>query len=263
MSMLKHAQDEFKGVFRLNKKQWMIPLSAVMMLGLTGCNNDNKSESANQGNNNLARPMGYYSNENHPNSNYGYLRDNDGAFTEMMDHTLGEEDGVVNQQKRNLLQTRDENGNPKNPTTPLAKSDRNFFQRDNRFSRSDINYHGHLNKNIGKTGEATDKHVQENITDDIRNKVANIDNVQTVRSVAYGNTVIVSVNLVDRDREAETKRAIRNAVKPFANGKSVTVITDEGTLGRDRNINNDVPQRQPKANKDRRQNEEVPERYSK
>ncbi|MDN3020196.1 YhcN/YlaJ family sporulation lipoprotein [Paenibacillus sp. BSR1-1] len=247
----------------MNKKQWMIPLSAVMMMGLAGCNNDNNNAGANKGSNNLARPMGYYSNENHPNSNYGFLRDNDGAFTEMMDHTLGNEDGIVNNQKRKLLQTRDENGNPKNPTTPLAETDRNFFQRDNRFSTSDMNYHGHLNKNIGKNGEATDKHVQENITDNIRSKVSSIDNVQSVRSVAYGNTVIVSVNLVDRDREAATKRAIKNAVKPFANGKSVTVITDEGTFGRDRNINNDVPQRQPKANKDRRQNEEVPNRYSK
>lgn len=240
----------------------MIPLSAVMMIGLAGCNTDNNRAGVNVGKNNLARPMGYYSNENHPNNQYGFLRDNDGAFTEMMDHTLGNEDEIANEQKRRQLQTRDENGNPKNPTTPLAATDRHFFLKDNRFSRSDINYHGHLNKNIGNTGEATDKYVQDSVTNKIRNKVVNIDNVRTVRSVAYGNTVLVSVKLFDRDREADTKRAIINAVQPMVNGKTVTVITDEGTIGRDKNIHNDVPQRQPKSNKDRRQNEEVPKRYT-
>lgn len=220
----------------MNKKQWMIPLSFSLLLGVTGCTNDNNR--AGNGNN-VARPMGYYSNENHANNDYGFLRDNDGTLTEIMDHNLGAEDQAVNKKTRSQLQTRDENGNPPNPTVPRAKTDRNFFQRDNRFSTSDLNYHGHLSTKNGNNGVVTNPNFQDRFTAKIRNKVENIDNVRNVRSVAYGNTVIVSVSLHDNDQAAKTKRAIKNAVQPYAKGKTVQVITDEGTIGRDRNIHND------------------------
>jgi spore cortex protein len=220
----------------LNKRQWMIPLSFSLLVGVTGCANDNNRT----GNgNNLARPIGYYSNENHANNDYGILRDNDGAVTEIMDHNLGVEDQAINEKNSRQMQTRDENGNPPNPTVPRAKTDRNFFQRDNRFSTSDLNYHGHLSAKNGNNGVVTNPEFQDRFTAKIRNKVENIDNVRNVRSVAYGNTVIVSVSLHDNDRAAETKRAIQKAVQPYAKGKTVQVITDEGTIGRDRNIHND------------------------
>jgi len=220
----------------LNKRQWMIPLSFTLLLGVTGCTNDNNRT----GNgNNLTRPIGYYSNENHANNDYEILRDNDGTLTEIMDHNLGEEDQKTDKKTRNQMQTRDENGNPENPTVPRAKTDRNFFQRDNRFSTSDLNYHGHLSAKNGNNGVVTDPDFQDRFTAKIRDKVENINNVRNVRSVAYGNTVIVSVSLHDHDRAAETKRAIKKAVQPYAKGKSIQVITDEGTMGRDRNIHND------------------------
>ena len=220
----------------MNKRQWMIPLSFTLLLGVTGCTNDNNRT----GNgNNLTRPIGYYSNENHANNDYEILRDNDGTLTEIMDHNLGEEDQKTDKKTRNQMQTRDENGNPENPTVPRAKTDRNFFQRDNRFSTSDLNYHGHLSAKNGNNGVVTDPDFQDRFTAKIRDKVENINNVRNVRSVAYGNTVIVSVSLHDHDRAAETKRAIKKAVQPYAKGKSIQVITDEGTMGRDRNIHND------------------------
>jgi spore cortex protein len=228
----------------LNKKRWMIPLSVLMLAGVSGCANDKDTSTANNSNNN---PLGYYSNENHRATNNGFLRDNDGGITEMMDHNLGDEGRLDNENRRKMLQEKDENGHPKNPTTPLAKTDRNWFQRDNRFSTSDVNYHGHLNKDIGNTnqGSVTDPGTQERITDQIRHRVRDIDNVRSIRSVSYGNIVRVSVKLYDQDKAAETKRAIKNAVRPLANGRSVKVITDEGALGRDRNINNEVRQPEP------------------
>ncbi|PLS01280.1 YhcN/YlaJ family sporulation lipoprotein [Neobacillus cucumis] len=221
----------------MNKKQWMIPLSFSLLVGLTGCTNDNNRAGGNG--NNLTRPMGYYSNENHAKNDYGLLRDNDGAMTEIMDHNLGVEDQTINEKTRRQMQIRDENGNPQNPTVPRAKTDRNFFQRDNRFSTSDLNYHGHLSAKNGNAGVVTNPDFQDRITAKIRNKVENIDNVRNVRSVAYGNNVIVSVSVHDHDRATETKRAIKNAVKPYTKGKTVQVLIDEGTMGRDRNIHND------------------------
>ncbi|MEH7074182.1 YhcN/YlaJ family sporulation lipoprotein [Neobacillus drentensis] len=225
----------------MKKKQWMIPLSAAaLMLGLAGCGNNDRAG----GNNNSLSPVGYYSNENHPSSDNDLFRDDDGAITEMMDHSLGDEDQVTNEGKRRQLQTRDENGHPKNPTTPLASKDRNFFQRDNRFSTSDMNYHGHLNTKNGNAGVATDPDFQDDFSNKVRNQVAAIPNVQAVRSVAYGNTIIVSVDLKNNDKASATKKAIRRAVKPYANGRTIQIITDEGTLGRDRNIYNDSQRQQ-------------------
>jgi spore cortex protein len=221
----------------------MIPLSAVMMIGLSGCAGNNNRADVNDQNQNPARPMGYYSNENHPNNGNGLTRDNDGPLTEMMDHTLGAEDYDTNQQNRKLLQTRDENGNPPNPTKPLATKDRNFFQRDNRFSTSDMNYHGHLSRKNGNAGVVTDPKFQDTITHKIRGKVATINNVKDVRSVSYGNTIIVTVVLNDNSQDAKTKKAIRKVVKPYADGKSITVLTDEGAIGRYRNFGNHYQQK--------------------
>jgi spore cortex protein len=217
----------------------MIPLSATLMFALAGCANDNNRAGVNK---NSLTPVGYYSNENHPTTDNNLFRDNDGALTEMMDHSLGDEDQVANENRRRQLQSRDENGNPKNPSTPIASKDRNFFQHDNRFSTSDMNYHGHLNVKNGNNGVVTDPNFQDNFTNKVRNKVEGIPNVQNVRSVAYGNTVIVSVELIDQGKAAATRRAIKKAVMPYANGRTVTVITDEGAIGRDRNKYNDSQQ---------------------
>lgn len=230
--------SEDEGVFRLNVKQWTIPLTVMMVIGLAGCANKNDPASINSDKQNPARPIGYYSNENHANNGNGFTTDNDGPITEMMDHTLGTED--QNALRRQQLQTRDKNGNPVNPTKPLAATDRNFLQRDNRFSTSDMNYHGHLNKKIGTMGMATNSKFQDNVTNQIRSKVEGMNNVQAVRSVSYGNTVTVSVTLIDKSKAKQTKAAIRKAVQPYANGNSVTVLTDEGAIGRDRNIDNDI-----------------------
>ncbi|MFF2447694.1 YhcN/YlaJ family sporulation lipoprotein [Neobacillus sp. NPDC058068] len=224
----------------MNRKQWMIPLSALIIMGTAGCAKDNNRAGVNESTNNSLRPVGYYSNENHPNNGNDMFRDNDGAITEMMDHTLGDEDKQLNEQKRRQLQKRDKNGNPINPTKPLASKDRNFFQRDDRFSTSDMNYHGHLNKNIRNTGVVTDPNFQDDFSNKIRDKVASINNVSDVRSVSYGNTIMVAVKLNDNRKAAATKRAIKNAVKPYANGKTITVITDEGAIGNDANKENDI-----------------------
>jgi spore cortex protein len=218
----------------------MIPLCAIMTVGLSGCAGNPNRVNVNDMNQN---PVGYYSNENHRN---GLGSDNDGPITEWADHTLGAEGKIQNNQRRMQLQTRDEKGNPPNPTKPLATTDRNMFERDNRFSTSDMNYHGHLNRQIGNAGIVTDPKFQDNVTDKIRKKVRTVKNVKSVRSVAYGNTIIVSVNLNDKRKATETKKAIQSAVMPYADGKPITVLTDEGVLGRDRNFNNDIQRGGPR-----------------
>ncbi|WML54179.1 YhcN/YlaJ family sporulation lipoprotein [Neobacillus sp. PS3-12] len=211
----------------MNKKVWFTSILIFSLLGVSGCAGNNRND--------MTRPIGYYSNENHQ-SNYGnnLYSDNDGPLTEMMDHTLGDEDQVSNSQKKNMLQTRDKNGNPPNPTVPLAANDQ-FLKKDNRFSTGDVNYHDHLSQNINNTGTTTDPQNLGQISDRIRQKVKNVKNVQDVRSVVYGSSVLISVDLKDKNKAASTKKAIRKAVQPYVNNRAVTVITDEGTFSRDRN----------------------------
>lgn len=232
-----HELGERGGTY-LKSQLWLPSVLFVLLVGMTGCSGNNRS-SMNEHNNNHIRPMGYYSNENHPNRGAGLLSDNDGPLVEMMDHTLGAENEGTNRNKQNFLQTRDANGNPGNPTKPLASED-TFFKKDNRFSTGDANYHGHLSQNTGNTGFSASPEYIGKISDQIRNKAAAVKNVRDVRSVVYGSSVLIAVDLIDKSKANSTKKAIRKAVKPYANGRSITVISDEGTFSRNRNLHNDI-----------------------
>jgi spore cortex protein len=217
----------------LNKKHLLTPFLVISLLGAAGCAGNNRSD-VNERTNDNVRPIGYYSNENHQNNTSDLFADNDGPMTELMDHTLGAEGQVTDSQKRRALQTRDENGNPPNPTKPLSAHDQ-FLKKDNRFSTGDVNYHDQLNQNINNTGNTTDPQTLGRISDQIRQKVLTVKNVQDVRSVVYGSSVLISVDLIDKSKAGSTKKAIQKVVKPYVNKRAVTVITDEGTFSRDRN----------------------------
>ncbi|WML45525.1 YhcN/YlaJ family sporulation lipoprotein [Neobacillus sp. PS3-40] len=222
----------------MKRSKWLLPVSAlIMVIGMAGCAGNNRA-GVNERYNDNARPIGYYSNENHPNQTNALLSDNDGPLTEMMDHSLGAEGKIVQNQKSRLVQVKDKNGNPPIPTAPLATDDRNFSQHDNRFSISDANYSGHLNQR--NVGFSADPKTLGKISDQIRTKTANIKNVRDVRSVVFGSSVLISVHLNDKSKAEKTKQAIRKAIRPYTDGRSVTILTDEGTLSRDRFINNDL-----------------------
>lgn len=213
----------------MERKKWMIPIVAILAIGITGCSS-NQRTGANEQNNNQARPMGYYSNENHPQNRSGFMSDNDGPITELMDHNLGAEGKLAQDQQTKQLQTRDENGNPPNPTVPLAAHDQNFYKKDNRFSASDANYHNQLTQNINNTGFSTDSVTHQQLTDQVRKQVARVPNVRKIRSVVYGSSLLISVELKDKSKKAQTIKAVQRAVKPYVNGRGITVTADEGTF---------------------------------
>jgi len=263
-----------------------------LSLGLAGCGND---ESAVQDRNTeRVQPFGYYSNENHENGgNVRILDDNDGPITEMMDHSLGNERTNDSNRRQKVLEVRDENGNPGNPTKPLADTDRNFFERDNRFSKADQNYHGHLDSDQNRqqanmtnvrnfsriqgnsryhdertrariqgtneglnTGirdhkqgtnndtrqrtariQGTDNPVNEvSLTNQLNTRVKTVNNVQDVQTIVNGNNVIVAVDLIEKGAEAETRQKIQQVLKPFADGKNITVVTEQGSFKRIRDL---------------------------
>jgi spore cortex protein len=209
----------------------------------TRINNVNNRNNANDRNINhqktgydFLRPFGYYSNENHNSGNARILDDNDGPIIELMDHMFGDEGQVERNRNMRTLQTRDENGNPGNPTKPLAKTDRNFFQKDNRFSTSDVNYHGHLDANNSRIRSANNTVNDIQLADKLDHATASVVNVEDVHSIVYKNSVIIAVDLKDLSKETEARQQILKAVEPYVKGRTVNVISDEGTFTRIRDI---------------------------
>lgn len=228
-----------KGVFRLNKKHFLVPLISLTF-GLVGCADNDESAVQNRNSENV-QPFGYYSNEDHNNGgNVRILDDNDGPVTEIMDHSFGAEGVNERNQRTKVLENGDVNGNPANPTKPLSTYDRNFLQRDNRFSTSDVNYHGHLDNKESRIRSANDTVYDVNLANKLDAQAAKVANVQGVHSLVYQNSVIIAVDLANITNEQETRQKIRQAVQPYVKGRSVTVVSDEGTFTRIRDINNNI-----------------------
>ncbi|WP_456273902.1 YhcN/YlaJ family sporulation lipoprotein [Bacillus sp. AK031] len=215
----------------MKKKLLLIPLSSALFLG--ACNG---AEEAAQNQNNAYEPMGFYSNQGHGNDD----DHRDGPLTEWYDHSVGREGQAIRESKRQYLQVKDEDGNPQNPSKPLAENDRNFFLNDSRASHGDANYHGHLDDNTRKARRSYYTAYEGELAEKIGDVTASVQNVNDVRSVTYGTDVLIAVDLDDHSKFEETKRDIEKAVKPYLNGRTVTVAADEGTFSRLRNIDNDL-----------------------
>ncbi|WP_083584295.1 YhcN/YlaJ family sporulation lipoprotein [Bacillus weihaiensis] len=200
----------------IGKKASTFTAIAVLASGLTACNGDEGALDTNY--DDSARPIGYYSNEDTD-------VDNEGPITEMMDGMDDEDNYFRRVNERN-------DKNMANPTVPLGDRDEGLI-RDNRFSRGDANYHGHLNE-IGYYNRGDGA-----VSEKVKNAVEKMDNVDDARVLVTDNNVIVAVDTNDRN-DADMKKEIMNTVKKMTDGRDVQVVTDEGTFTRIRNIDNDI-----------------------
>jgi spore cortex protein len=226
------------GVFRLNKKMLFLPVASLLTIGLTACNGNNDAAVQDR-NTDRGQPLGYYSNEK--GNEVDVMDDREGAVTEIFDHNFGKEGLTAENRKRQMLQTRDENGNPPNPTVPRSDHDHNFFQRDNKYSRGDLNYHGHLSEDRGN-GQARiyNNNEQDNrLARKVGISAESVDNVDKVRSVLFGKQVTIAVTYKDKSLKKQTNKEIRKAVLPYIEDRELRIIQDEGTFSRTRNIDYD------------------------
>lgn len=241
-----HSNNEHKnmlilvrmGVFRLNKRMLSVPLASLLVLGLTACNGNNETaiedRKSDQG-----QPLGYYSNEK--GNEIDVMDDREGPVTEIYDHNFGLEGHAEEERKRMALQSRDENGNPPNPTVPRSDHDHNFFNRDNKYSRGDLNYHGHLSEHRG-SGKAkiyTNKAEDNRLARKVGIAAESVDNVDKARSVLFGREVEIAVTYKNKSLKKQTDKKIKKAVHPYLEGRELRIIEDEGTFSRTRNIDYD------------------------
>ncbi len=237
-----------KGVFRLNKKFFLLPIAGLISLGLAGCGDDGENAMQEQNSKNT-RPFGYYTNENHDdNGNARFLRDDDGPITEIMDNSFGENDRNGNGQngKNTRPQVMYQNENPEDPTQPLTR-DQKVNREDGRFGTKDANYHGHLNND--KSGRARTSYYNDYdgaLVEKTAKLASAVPNVKDARTVVYKNDVVIAADLATKDNEAETKRKIAEVVRPHVKGRTITVVTDVGDFSSIRTIDNDLRDGNPR-----------------
>ncbi|KAB2338694.1 spore cortex protein CoxA [Cytobacillus depressus] len=204
----------------MNKKLFTFPVAAIMSIGLVGCGVNNNETAVQDRNNDTIQPVGYYSNENHRGNSGGNVRildrtDNDGPVTEWMDHTLGNEDAHYRR-----------------------------LQNDG-FSKSDMNYHGHLGFNERKPRSSYYEAYDGNYVNQI-NQAAHVNNVKNVQTLVKGNDVLIAVNLANNRLKGDTIANIRQSVKPYVSGKNVHIVTNPSTFNRIKVIDNDLREGGPR-----------------
>lgn len=250
-----------QGVFRLNKKVTAIASIALLSTSLAACNANNgamdEGNNANRGNGN-AQPIGYYTDEN-------TTRDNEGPVTELLDGR----NNAANQQGNRNAATRDNQGTTGNnqPTkvnqgnqgrTPngtqgnnlgnnsmrqvnnanngqnnqtTQQGNQNNASGNNRYA--DMNYHGHLNTE-GYYGRE-----ERELSERVRKTVEKMKNVEDAHVVVTDNNILVAVDTNDKNDKA-MRESITKELSNVASGRNVQVVTDEGTVSRVRNINNNI-----------------------
>ncbi|AKP47960.1 MULTISPECIES: YhcN/YlaJ family sporulation lipoprotein [Bacillus] len=222
------------------KKIYQSLVSGVMVLSLAACSGGEDAYGGDRAN---YHPKGVFSNEGHG----GDTNDrHDGPMTELYDHSVGREGQAIREHKRRYLQVRDDNGNPPNPTVPLAKDDKNFWARDNQFSRKDANYHGHLQTQLPQTKNSYYQAYEGKMAERLAAKAVKVNHVQDARAVVYNKDVIIAVITENGSAKEKVKSSVKKAVQPYLNGRRCTVVTGIGNFGRVRNIDNELRDGGPK-----------------
>ena len=222
----------------MDRRMLFLPIASLLTIGLAACNGNNDAAVQDR-NADRGQPLGYYSNEK--GNEIDVMDDREGAVTEIFDHNFGKEGLAADNQKRSMLQSRDENGNPPNPTVPRSDHDHNFFQRDNKYSRGDLNYHGHLSehKGSGKARTYSNNEQDNEMARKVGVAAESVENVDKVRSVLFGREVEIAVSYKDKSQKKQTDEKIKQAVLPYTEGRVLRIIEDEGTFSRSRNIDYD------------------------
>lgn len=190
----------------MNKSKYILgPVLICGAIGLAGCG-VNQNETADNNRLEATKPIGYYSNEQHETNHAG---DNDGPMTEMMDHTLGNEN-------TNKINTRN------------------------------VNYRSDTAKDNQNQNENQD---QNSVDSEMAQKAVSIakDNkdVQDAQSIVYGNKVILALEVTNKENIDKTKKDVQNSLADTFKNKDISVITDRGIFTDIEDINKSIKNGQP------------------
>lgn len=204
----------------MQKNKLVAPVLLTLTIGLTGCS-VNEDQTADQNRLNNARPIGYYSNEQHEvNNNNRFTSDNDGPITEIMDHTYGDEDN------RNGIDVQNVNNRD-------GVNVRNVNNRDAIRDKAD--------KNDREDSVSYDTDLAEKVS----NVASKIENVKNARSIVYGENVLVALEVENTKNIDQTKTKVKDKLDDSINGRDISVVTDRGIFTSIEDINRSIKNGQP------------------
>lgn len=202
--------------------------------GLAACGIESESG---YGGNNRYEPQGYFSNAGHKDANDRH----DGPLTEWYDHSVGKEQRTIREEKDRYLQAGDGHGHPQNPSKPLAKEDKSFFERDNEQPyNSDANYHGH--KSVQNVQKKNSYYTNYNgkLAEKLTSKAEEVDGVLDAQTFIGDKEITVALQ-VAKNRDAKAvKSQVKQTIERYAKGAPVQVADDIGTFNYIRVLDNDL-----------------------
>lgn len=220
------------------------------MLDRAGDNNNNRGNNVRGVNNNTRNTnrAGYNDRATGNDVNYrGNIGTRDDGFIDQQNdggrknvrNEFNDNDGLTGIRYDNrTLQDYGDNKGVNNPTRPNAAND-NGLARDNRFARTDYNYHGQMAGRDNNARSSYDHNYNGRLAEDISNRVQRVKNVDDVRTIVSGDDVLVAIDTNDRN-DATVKEEVRDAIRSVTAGKDVRVVTDESIFTRARNIDNEL-----------------------
>ncbi|RSK28000.1 hypothetical protein EJF36_14540 [Bacillus sp. HMF5848] len=158
----------------------------------------------------------YENNRNDANGNATFV-DNDGPITEMIEQT-------------DTNRTRYGNGHRYDYINGMSDLERektysNYTPPTSVTNRVDNNKASNMQEGLNYGA----------LVDEITARVLDLDNVNDARTVLYGDTILVAVDLND-DNNAAANRKVRNAVKAIAGDYNVQVVTGDDAFTRVRDL---------------------------
>ncbi|WP_060665166.1 YhcN/YlaJ family sporulation lipoprotein [Bacillus sp. CHD6a] len=228
----------------MRKSLFTVTSAALLVGGLSGCGQ--KESATDNRYYEETRPIGYYTSEHNPyvnndrtrrepeeRGNARLLEDNDGPLNEILDRS------VIYDEKR--VRRNKENGVRNATNRNYGGGDLNIGYDTPHYSRTDQNYHGHLNgiENVGNPSYYNN--YDGNLANSIVKRASKVDGVDDARVLINGDEVLVAVNPENgADDTRQLKREVRQAVKPLLKNKDVRVAVDASVYSTVRSVDNDL-----------------------
>ncbi|HET7656839.1 MAG TPA: YhcN/YlaJ family sporulation lipoprotein [Bacillales bacterium] len=202
-------------------KKSIFSLSAAFLLtgALAGCGADNGAVGDNDG----VRPIGYYSDEN--------TDDNDWGMNRNRNHN-----GMLDNNNNGALGNRNDN---------LGYNNGDGLNND---TDNDLGLGNNNNNNNGKIDDGNnngmgmmngDNH-HERQAQAIANKLADMKNIENTSVVVTDDNVLVGIKTNDRGVTKHLKSSVRKTVQGMVQGKDIHVATSPRMYNRIKNVNNNL-----------------------
>lgn len=122
---------------------------------------------------------------------------------------------------------------------PMREMVDGLYDKDDAYSESDRNYHGHESKQLHPRSSYYNAY-EGKLVDRINAQATDVDSVIDSRAIVMKDEILVALLLDDYDQATEAKQAVRKEIGPFTKGRTIYVTTDEGIYYRTMTLDNNL-----------------------